>query len=665
MSRLVPGLVSVVMLVRDQPDYTRRALETAAACPGETEFLLVDNGSGPETAALLAEFRAGAGRAVEVLSFEDDAGGSSRRNEGARAACGEYLLFLDNDIVADDPRLIDGLCDALASDPSLGAVSPLLLYPGDSGLVQCAGGAATADCRIGLFGRGETVGAAYRTDREQSWAPTAALMVRRSSFDRVGGFDEAFDPIALCEDVDLCCRLRAHGERIGYVGGVHARHYEGTTFDHVGFDKRSVWQRHVAVLRSRWKPLFAAGPVHTAEDVAWRPVHKDYTDPARPMVRLLAPGEQATERESFFASDTLLKRDESPVVRVLMLGCGQAAVRGALPALAGRLRRGDAPDPAPFFSFGAVPATRVVGCADPHLPAALAAARWFDVPHVLPDAARLLAEVPAEGAVVCAPPAEHSRLTLAALAARLSVLVEKPAATTHDELDAICAALTGRPGLDVVVNLPYAHHGGIATLTAFLASGTLGVPRSFHIVFEHSGPAGWAPNATWYASLPGGAITDLGVHCLDVAVRLFGTLDESPQPERTVQRAGIPLRSVARVATASCSGLIEVGWDAPGPRFTITVHCERGTVLAALIPFRAPGAAVHVEPRDGEPFEIPFAPTPADGGPYAAFAAATRSGAPAPTRLALVGPTARAGIDWCASWADANVVEPVYAGAQR
>ncbi|MEU4746870.1 hypothetical protein AB0G02_41330, partial [Actinosynnema sp. NPDC023658] len=190
----------------------------------------------------------------------------------------------------------------------------------------CAGGASTADGRIGPVGRGKPPRAEHREHREQSWAPTAALMVRHSSFRRVGGFDESFDPVSLCEDVDLCCRLRADGERLRYVGSVAMRHFEGTTFNHVGHDKLPIWKRHMRVIRSRWADVFAAGPAHTAADLEWVPVRKDYADLDRPRVSVPTDPAPDSADLSFFASDRVLATAGPADVRVVVLGAGPVPV---------------------------------------------------------------------------------------------------------------------------------------------------------------------------------------------------------------------------------------------------------------------------------------------------------------------------------------------------
>jgi O-antigen biosynthesis protein len=643
MTRTVDSLVSVVMLVRDRPEYTRMALESIAACDGDLEFVVVDNGSGPSTAEVLAEFRDRGTHATTVLRFEDDAGGSARRNAGVAAACGEYVFFVDNDVLADDRGVIRVLSEALAADRGIAAVSPQLRYPG-SDLIQCAGGGATCDGRIGLVGRGDMLDARHRGTRDQAWAPTAALMVRRSSFDRAGGFDEAFDPVALCEDVDLCCRMRSAGEGIRYVGGAPMRHYEGMTFDHVGYDKLSVWKRHVRVLRARWSQVFAAGPSHAIEDLAWHPIGKDYSDPANPRVwRLDAAGEPA-DGTTFFASGTELKRTQPPVVRVAVLGCGQAAVRGALPALAASRRGADAPTTAPFFDFGPVPAARVTGIADPDLTSLLAAANWYDVPHAARDAMRLLDTVPAEGVVICTPPEWHNRLTLAALERRQSVLVEKPAVLNEEQLDSVLAALAAQVDLEVVVNLPYAHHPAVAALRDIVVSGTLGAPRSFKAEFEHGGPRNWAPRASWYDRLPGGVVTDLGLHAIDAVERILCGSVDALGSSHTLAGRLVPVRARLRAAVRDCAGTIEVGWDAPAPRFDIEISGADGAARARLIPFRTPGAVVEVHSAAGT-CHVPVARLAA-GGPYAEFVACLRGGPPARTRLAAVASGVRAMIAW-------------------
>lgn len=508
----VPGLVSVVMLVRNRLEYTRRALASLARASGEFEIVVVDNGSDDGTAEHLAALDHP--RALTVLRHEDDRGGSERRNVGAAVARGEFLFFLDNDVLVDDPDVVEVLAAELAADPGLGAVSPLLLYPGDRELVQCAGGASTVDGHIGPVGRGKPLGAEHRAHRDQSWAPTAALMVRHSSFRRVGGFDESFDPVSLCEDVDLCCRLRADGERLRYVGSVAMRHFEGTTFNHVGHDKLPIWKRHMRVIRSRWAEVFATGPAHPAADLAWVPVEKDYSDLDRPRVSAPRDPDPASADLSFFASDRALATAEPADVRVLVVGTD------AVPAVRG---------------------VRVVGVADPDVRALLTAARVHGAPWALRDGARLVETVPAEGVVVGAP---DTAAVLTALRRGLHVLLGKRAVDELARLVEAARQASGRCSVD----LPWAHHPELVELGKAVAEG---------------GTEGFAVRL----DRPEGhdVVTELGPDALDAVERVLGV---HVTDVRTVEATRSRVR--AEAVAGGVTGTIELGWGEPRFHFSTT-----------------------------------------------------------------------------------------------
>jgi len=67
----------------------------------------------------------------------------------------------------------------------------------------------------------------YAIDRETASLTGACLLLRRDAFEQVGGFDERF--FLYGEDVDLCMRLTAAGQRLRYVAGATIRHSRGTS----------------------------------------------------------------------------------------------------------------------------------------------------------------------------------------------------------------------------------------------------------------------------------------------------------------------------------------------------------------------------------------------------------------------------------------------------
>ena len=139
------GLTSIVMLTRDRLPYTELALSTLAETRGQTEWILVDTGSSDRTLAYLEHWRNTAPDKRIVIQ-SPGSGAAAARNLGWRRASGDYLAFIDNDVYLDkaDPDWLLSLLALLERDPQIAAVSPLLLFPGPSDLVQCAGGGISA-----------------------------------------------------------------------------------------------------------------------------------------------------------------------------------------------------------------------------------------------------------------------------------------------------------------------------------------------------------------------------------------------------------------------------------------------------------------------------------------------------------------------------------------
>ena len=159
----------------------------------------------------------------------------------------------------------------------------------------------TTHGHVGLIGRASKDSAAWAHERIIAWAPTAALLVHKKALLSVGGFDEGFDPVSVCEDIDLCCRLRHEGGLILFVGTSRLRHFEGITFNHLGYDKRAYWLRHMRIIKKRWFDVLTSGPLSSDEDLIWHPVIKNYSDIRNPLVRLPEITERNQTLPQFFS----------------------------------------------------------------------------------------------------------------------------------------------------------------------------------------------------------------------------------------------------------------------------------------------------------------------------------------------------------------------------
>ncbi|MET4782116.1 glycosyltransferase family 2 protein [Glaciihabitans sp. UYNi722] len=132
----------------------------------------------------------------------------------------EWILISNPD-VALDPGSIDILVNAGESDPAIGAVGPAIMTDGK--LYPSARAVPSLRTGIGhaLFANiwiGNPWTRAYRRDssntgvrRDAGWLSGACLLVRRTAFDQLGGFDDGY--FMYFEDVDLGYRLGRAGFR--------------------------------------------------------------------------------------------------------------------------------------------------------------------------------------------------------------------------------------------------------------------------------------------------------------------------------------------------------------------------------------------------------------------------------------------------------------------
>lgn len=178
--------VTIIIPVKNDARRLARCLEAIASNSMEasTQVLVADNGSTDDSAAVAAA----AGARVLVLP---DLRVSELRNAAAREAETEFLAFVDADHEVV-PTWIAAAAAAMAPE-RVGAAGALYSTPPGSTWVQRVYGL--------LRGRSEGQGPV-------SWLGSGNMVVRRSAFQQVGGFDATLEA---CEDVDLCRRLRAAG----------------------------------------------------------------------------------------------------------------------------------------------------------------------------------------------------------------------------------------------------------------------------------------------------------------------------------------------------------------------------------------------------------------------------------------------------------------------
>jgi GT2 family glycosyltransferase len=222
--------VSIIIPTRDRADLLSRAVETLfekADWP-DRELVIVDNGSvEPQTFALFERIR----HAPNVQIITDDSPFNFSRliNAGARAARGDVLAIMNNDVETENPDWIAPLA-ALACDPAVGVVGAKLLF-GD-GNVQHAGITLGIRGIVGHAGMGRAADdpgpyGMLSTTRRVSAVTGACMFVRREIYQRLGGMDEEY--VVEFNDIDFCLRADAAGLAVVYAATPVLTHNEGST----------------------------------------------------------------------------------------------------------------------------------------------------------------------------------------------------------------------------------------------------------------------------------------------------------------------------------------------------------------------------------------------------------------------------------------------------
>ena len=219
------ALFSIIIPVKSINDYVRETVPHIQRLTGsQWELMVIPNEEEPNEWP-------GDGR-VRVFP-SGRVGPAAKRDMGAAQACGEVLVFLDDDSYPE-PNLLE-VATRHFSDPEVIALGgPGITPPSDAFWQRVSGAVFLSRFTGGAPERYVPVGIARQMD---DW-PSVNLLVRREAFLAVGGFDCKYWP---GEDTRLCLKLKQTGKKLMYV------------------PEMAVWHHRRAGLRSHLKQIGAYG----------------------------------------------------------------------------------------------------------------------------------------------------------------------------------------------------------------------------------------------------------------------------------------------------------------------------------------------------------------------------------------------------------------------
>ncbi len=218
---------------------------------GVGDVVVVDNASSDGSADALAA----SDPDTRFLPTGSNLGFGTAANVGVANTGSAFVLILNPDTIVE-PGTTKALAAALDNDHRLAAVGPRVdnpdgtLYPSVRRFPRMTDAAGHAF--LAFFWRGNPFTRRYRMldwnhaeASEVDWVSGACVLVRRTAFEQVGGFDPAY--FMYVEDVDLCWRLRQAGWKVGYEPAGRVVHAVGASSQLAPY--RMILAHHRSLLR--------------------------------------------------------------------------------------------------------------------------------------------------------------------------------------------------------------------------------------------------------------------------------------------------------------------------------------------------------------------------------------------------------------------------------
>lgn len=257
----------------------------------------------------------------------------------------------------------------------------------------------------------------------------------------------------------------------------------------------------------------------------------------------------------------------SDVLRVGIVGCGMIAKKNHLPGFA----------KAGGWKVTALCDVRPERMAEKAEEFGLAEAARFE------KDTDLFASGLVDAVAICTPNDCHYPQTLAACAAGLHVLCEKPMAGSLDQCTRMIEAAK-KAGVVLQINQSIRYNAAYQTIVKKVREGAIGEP--FHVRCIRAGNGtpnkGWSPGADWFVQKKheGGMLVDIGIHMADLLRMIMGPATKvAGLVDTRLPDIDVPdnISALYRYANGG-TGVLELSWTLPGGAGFLEVYGTKGRI---------------------------------------------------------------------------------------
>lgn len=206
-----------------------RFMPSVVAHSEGADVVVADNGSTDDSVAFMQQHYP----QVRLVLLDKNYGFAEGYNRALQQVQADYYLLLNSDVECT-PNWLEPLVAMMEADPQVAIAQPKLLMYDRKDTFEYAGGAGGfidrygyPFCRGRLFSTLEKDHGQYDDECDIFWATGAAMFVRASVWNELGGLDGDF--FAHMEEIDFCWRTHLAGYRVRYCPGSVLYHVGGGT----------------------------------------------------------------------------------------------------------------------------------------------------------------------------------------------------------------------------------------------------------------------------------------------------------------------------------------------------------------------------------------------------------------------------------------------------
>ncbi len=230
--------ISVIIVNYNVKELLEQCISSVIAASNNlnTEIIVVDNNSFDGSISYLRSKFPNESR-LKLIESPINLGFAKANNLGVKEAKGDYVLILNPDTILQEDTL-DKTLDFYQKNKNSGAVSCKLILPNGKLDLACRRSFPTPSVAVyrilglsRLFPKSKLFGKYNLTylDENETYEVDAIvgafMLIKRSVYDQVNGFDE--DYFMYGEDLDLCFKIKKAGYKIFYYPDTSIIHYKG------------------------------------------------------------------------------------------------------------------------------------------------------------------------------------------------------------------------------------------------------------------------------------------------------------------------------------------------------------------------------------------------------------------------------------------------------